>query len=403
MNSTRRPLEQAVFRKIRKVMTPCLLLAILTAGPQSHVRHITSDSLPAPFSTRSADMPPTLSRREGAPLYTEPGFAVSAWATGLDRPRKMTVAPNGDVFVAESFIGRISVLRTSGAGKPSHHVFATGRKLPYGIAFYPPGASPSWIYIADTNAVWRWPYRSGDLSLKGGGQKLMTLPGGGYNQHWTRNVIFSPDAKKMYITVGSASNASPEEPPRASILEANPDGSGRVTFASGLRNPVGLAFQPGTETLWAAINERDGLGDDVPPDYATSIRRGGFYGWPYYYIGDHHDPRLPSKPELGAKTIVPDVLLEPHSASLGIAFGWNGDAFVSMHGSWNRSARSGYKVVRLPFSNGRATGDYVDFVWGWVTSQGRVWGRPVDVEFHPKLGLLVSDDGGGTIWRVTRK
>jgi glucose/arabinose dehydrogenase len=311
------------------------------------------------------------------------------------------VAPNGDVFVSESFNGRIILLR-SVQSKLTKYTFASGRRQPYGIAFYPPGAEPKWIYIADTDAVYRWPYKKGDIQIRGEGSRLMTLPGGGYNQHWTRNVLFSSDGTKMYVTVGSSSNASVEPLPRASIIEANPDGSGQTTFASGLRNPVGLALQPGSTRLWTAVNERDRLGDGLPPDYATSVRRGGFYGWPYYYIGNHHDPRLPSRPELGAKTIVPDVLLEAHCAALGIAFGPTGDAFVSMHGSWNRNEPSGFKVVRLPFAGGRATGAYVDFVWGWQTTNGRIWGRPVDVAFDRSGALLISDDGGGVIWRVTR-
>jgi glucose/arabinose dehydrogenase len=377
------------------------VVVVAFAPPRQGAHHISAASLPRPHATRSVDNPPSLSPRNGAPLHVAAGYKVDAWATGLDRPRKVTVAPNGDVFVAESFTGRISLLRPTGGGHPTRHTFATGRKQPYGIAFYPPGPNPAWIYIGDTDAVHRWRYKNGNLRLEGQGEVMIRLPGGGYNQHWTRNVIFSPDAKKMYVTVGSASNASPEPLPRASIIESNPDGSDAKTFASGLRNPVGLAFQPGTQILWAAVNERDRLGDDLPPDYATTVQRGGFYGWPYYYIGDHRDPNVGGSAPT-SKVIVPDVLLEAHCAALGITF-MGSDGFVSMHGSWNRGNRSGYKVVRLPFQSGKATGSYEDLVWGWATSDGRVWGRPVDVEYDRRLGLLISDDGGGVIWRVTRK
>ncbi|RYG23016.1 sorbosone dehydrogenase family protein [bacterium] len=380
-------------------MVCALLPALLLQGK---VYMIDPKRLPKAYATSSADNGPRVTPRGGAPLYVAKGFRVERWATGLDRPRRLSVAPNGDVFVAESYAGRISVLRDrDGDGRPEKRsVFATGLRQPYGIAFWPP-RDPKYIVVGHTDKVVRYPYRSGDLKVRGAGQKLMNLPGGGYNQHWTRNVAFSPDGKRMFVTVGSASNADPEPPPRASILVANPDGTNAETYADSLRNPVGLAFEPGTGRLWTAVNERDRLGDDLVPDYVTLVKEGGFYGWPYFYIGTNRDPRVPIPRDPRVRPgIVPDVLLEAHCAALGIAFPpvrsrFKG-AFVSMHGSWNRHRRSGYKIVRTV-----GKGSYEDFVWGFATPNGRVWGRPVDVTFDSRGALLFSDDGSGTIWRVT--
>ena len=381
-----------------------LLAAALLSGPSlqnAPERFVDPKRLPKPYATEDVRNGPQITPRAGAPLRVAKGFRVDAFATGLSRPRKLTVAPNGDVFVAESYAGRVTVLRT---GKRS--VFASDLKQPYGIAFYPPGPSPRYVYIAHTDRVVRYPYRNGDLKARGEGETLLTLPGGGYNQHWTRNVLFSPKGDRMFVTVGSASNASPEPAPRASILVAEPNGKEARTYASGLRNPVGLAFQPGTGRLWAAVNERDRLGDGLVPDYVTHVEEDGFYGWPYFYIGGNPDPRVEISANVRLKApIVPDVLLEAHCAALGVAFPANGSrfkgAFVSMHGSWNRSARSGYKIVRAVLdAKGNATGRYQDFVWGFATPQGRVWGRPVDVAFAKDGSLLFSDDGSGTIWRV---
>lgn len=376
------------------------------ATPQRY--QIRVGELAAPYATPSADNGPRVTPRNGAPLYTAPGFRVDAWVTGLNRPRRMAVAPNGDVFVSESYDGRVILLRPQKNGAPAKYTFATGLRQPYGIAFYPSGSSPKFIYIAHTDGVYRYPYRNGDVRVQDDGEKLFDLPGGGYNQHWTRNLIFSLEGRRMYVTVGSASNASPEPSPRASIIEVKPDGTGRSIYGSGLRNPVGLAFHPITGELWTAVNERDNLGNEIVPDYATHVRRGGFYGWPYAYIGNHLDPRLPKRPDLAKKSIVPDVLLEAHCAALGIAFAkgstfptpYQNDAFVSMHGSWNRDKRSGYKVVRLTMdSRGNPLGGYQDFVWGWNVNE-RVWGRPVDVQFDRQGAMLISDDANGTIWRV---
>lgn len=370
-------------------------------APKTH--YIDPKALPKPYATESADNGPRITPRGGAPLHVAPGFRIESFATGLSRPRRISVAPNGDVFVAESYDGRVGVLR---GGRKS--TFATGLKQPYGIAFYPVGPNPRYVYIAHTDRVVRYPYRVGDLKVRGEGETLMSLPGGGYRQHWTRNVVFGPKGDRMFVTVGSASNANPEPAPRASVLVASPDGTSAQTFASGLRNPVGLAFRPGTDTLWAVVNERDRLGDGLVPDYATHVEKGGFYGWPYFYLGGNPDPRAPVPANVRMRPgIVPDVLLEAHGAALGIAFPPPGSpfkgAFVSMHGSWNRAKRSGYKIVRLVLDGqGNPTGRYEDFVWGFATPEGRVWGRPVDVAFARDGSLLFSDDAGGTIWRVRR-
>ena len=351
-------------------------------------------------------------RPAGAALHVPPGFTIAEWASGLDNPRFLTVAPNGDVFVAESAAGTILLLRPSaGDAEPAvRSEFLTGLSQPFGIAFYPRGPHPKYVYIADTDAVLRFPYKNGDLKASGPGKLLIPLTGGGYHQHWTRTIVFSPDSKKLYVAVGSRENVGIEDPPRACVMQYAPDGTGRRVFASGLRNAVGLGFSPVTGALWAAVNERDDLGDNVPPDYATSVRAGGFYGWPYYYIGKHHDPRMPERPDLAAKTIVPDVLLEPHCAALSISFGQASDfpeqyktgIYVAMHGSWNRSTRAGYKVARLPMNrNGAAQGGYKDFVWGWCMPDGTVWGRPVCTAFARDGSLLITDDGGNKIWRVS--
>jgi glucose/arabinose dehydrogenase len=364
--------------------------------------------------------PKLIDRPTGAWPQTLPGFAVELYASGLDNPRLIRTAPNGDLFVAESGPGRIKVFRgMSKDGKLEKvETFATGLKQPFGIAFYPPGPSPRYVYVANTNSVVRFPYRKGDLKVSGAPEKVVSdLPAGGKlfgGGHWTRDIAFSQDGKKLYISVGSFSNVdevdnNPTEHHRANILEANPDGTGLRVFASGLRNAVGIAVEPKTGELWASVNERDGLGDTLPPDYITRVQQGGFYGWPWYYIGGNQDPRHQGKhPELKDKVIVPDVLVEPHNASLEMTFyegqqfppEYWGDAFAAQHGSWNRSLRTGYEVIRVPLKNGRATGEYQDFLTGFVTSDGQVWGRPVGVAVAQDGSLMVTDDGSNSIWRV---
>jgi glucose/arabinose dehydrogenase len=363
--------------------------------------------LPAPYATRSARNPPNVVPPPEGKLPTVPeGYRIAVWTRDVEEPRNMVLAPNGDVFVAESRRNRVFVFRDAdGNGTPDRKfIFAEDVRQPFGIAFY-----KNWVYVARTDSVVRFPCRPGQTKATGAPEKITDLTPGGYRQHWTRNIIADPKRGKLYVSVGSASNASPEEPPRAGIIEMNPDGSGRRMFATGLRNPVGLAINPQSGKLWTAVNERDGLGDDLPPDYMTEVRDGGFYGWPYYYIGKNHDPRLPERPELQAKVIVPDVLLGPHTAALNLAFnpGTNlpgaGDAFVALHGSWNRSHRDGYKVLRVRFRNGRPVAGPEDFVTGFVLNESDVWGRPVGLLFLKDGSLLVSEDGNDTIYRVSRQ
>jgi glucose/arabinose dehydrogenase len=383
---------------------------------------ITPADLPAPHATKSVDEGPKLvDRPQGAWPQAPDGFKVELYASQLDRPRLIRTAPNGDLFVAESRAGRIKVLRgISPDGKAQKvETFATGLQLPFGIAFYPPGPNPEYVYVANTDAVVRFPYENGRLKAKGPAHLVIPdLPGGGLLRgggHWTRDIAFSLDGKKMYISVGSRSNNddtdnNPAEFHRADILEANPDGTALRVFASGIRNAVGIAIHPQSGALWASVNERDELGDNLPPDYITQVQEGGFYGWPWYYIGGNQDPGHKGKhPELKDKVIVPDVLVQPHNASLEMVFyeanqfpqEYRGTIFAAQHGSWNRAARTGYEVIRVPMKNARATGEYEDFLSGFVTSEGKVWGRPVGVAVDKDGSLMVSDDGSNSIWRVT--
>ena len=316
----------------------------------------------------------------------------------------MRVAPNGDVFVAESGEDRVRVLRLSGGKVQSSTVFADNLGHPYGIAFWPAGPQPEYVYVAETGRVVRYPYRVGDLKARDPSETIVPhLPTGG---HWTRDVTFSGDGRTMWVSVGSYRNLGTFwETDRADVLAFDPDGNNRRIFATGLRNCSGEALSP-TGDLWCVVNERDGLGDDLPPDYATSVRQAAFYGWPWYYIGDHHEPNMDDHPAQHVTT--PDVLIQPHSAPLGIAFydgkqfpaGYRGDAFVTLHGSWNRAHPTGYKLIRLRFKDGKPTGEYEDFLTGFVISDDAVWGRPVGITVAQDGSLLMSEDGNGTIWRI---
>jgi glucose/arabinose dehydrogenase len=368
--------------------------------------------LPPPFKTESASKSPqVISRPANATLQVPPGFTANLFAQNLSRPRWLMAGPNGDVFLSESYDNRIRLLRDTNRDGIAevNTVFAEGLNQPLGMAISPDRRS---FYIANTDAVIRYPYQVGQNQLQGKPTTITPLTGGGYNQHWTRNLIFSPDGSKLYASVGSKSNADPEDPPRASIQVMNPDGSDRQTYASGLRNPVGLAFHPVTKLLYATVNERDGLGDDLVPDYLTSVRAGGFYGWPYSYLGNNPDPRLPRRPELEGRALVPDVLFQAHSAALGLVFykgqqfpkAYQNDAFVAFRGSWNRAEGTGYKIVRVPFqSAGKPKGYYEDFVTGWVADPKvpTVWGRPVGLAIAQDGSLLITDEPGGMIWRVS--
>jgi glucose/arabinose dehydrogenase len=402
------------------------------------MRKITTADMPAPLASPStANRSKVVPKPDGAELKTMPGFTVAAFVSGMTGARVLRMAPNGDIFLARSRPdGQIVVIR-GGAdmSNPKVETFATDLPDAYGIAFYPPGPQPKWVYVGEAGKVVRFPYRNGNLTASGGPETIVSDLATGGN-HWTRDVAFSPDGKTMYVAVGSASNVAERMGPRpadfaeferrhspgsawdreewrANVLTYDPDGRNKEVFASGVRNCSGLAVQPGTGVVYCATNERDLLGDNLPPDYITRIKQGAFYGWPWYYIGSHEDhrPGGGARPDLADKVTVPDVLIQPHSAPLGMAFDpggqfpadWKGEAFVALHGSWNRELRTGYKIVRLPFKDGKPTGEYQDFVVGFVANDQDVWGRPVDVVFAKDGSLLFSDDGNGVVYRIAYK
>jgi glucose/arabinose dehydrogenase len=397
-------------------------------------RLITPADLPPPYATRSASNGPSVIKPPaGAALQVPEGFRIALLAEGLDRPRLLRVAPNGDIFVAESRAGRIRVLRADAAGKlVANEVFASGLDQPFGIAFHPAGDAPRWVYVANSNSVIRFPYRPGELKPHDPPQTIVRELAPTRGGHWTRDVAFSRDGARMYVSVGSASNVAEglpkrsareseaggglgepwgSEESRALVLSFTPDGQDRRLFATGIRNCVGMAISPANGDLWCSVNERDGLGDDLVPDYVTRVREGAFYGWPWFYIGAHQDPRHQGeRPDLRDKVSVPDVLLQPHVASLQMTFydgamfppAYRGSAFAALHGSWNRSRRVGYKIVRIPVRDGVPSGEHEDFVTGFVTANGDVWGRPVGVAVAADGALIFSEDGNGTIWRVSR-
>jgi glucose/arabinose dehydrogenase len=376
------------------------------------------------YDIKPADLPPpkiendvnngprVIPQPADAKLNVPKGFAVSTFADGgFERPRWMALAPNGDVFLADSEAGKVFVLRDANKDGVAEErfVFADNLKQPFGIAFW-----RNYVYIGNTDAILRFKYAPGQTRADGAFEKIADVPGRGYREHWTRNILFTRDGKKMYVTVGSESNVSVEaEPMRASITEFNPDGTGKRIYASGTRNPIGLAWLPGTNTLWAAVQERDRLGDDLVPDYVTEIKDGGFYGWPYGYVGVADPRRQGERPDLVKKTITPDVLIQAHSAILGLVFyegrmfpdEYRGDAFVALHGSWNRTQRTGYKIIRIRFKNGKPVGGYDDFLTGWMLAPDSpdVWGRPVGLLVLPDGSMLITDDGANKIWRVSYK
>ncbi len=406
------------------------------------VRHeVELASLPAPYATRSAgNSPDTVDRPAGARLSVPPGFQVKLFASNLSGPRLLRTAPNGDIFVAETRADRIRVLRAAdGADAPAENtVFAGGLHGPFGIAFYPSN-NPEWVYVANVNSVVRFPYRAGDLHARGPAETIVRQLARTTGGHTTRDLAFSLDGRRLFISVGSGSNVAEDMDPksaaalrewqadhprgaawdgeanRADILVTDPEGHGLRIFATGIRNAVGIAVQPATGELWVSTNERDGLGDDLVPDYVTHVTEGGFYGWPWYYLGSHEDPRhRGERPDLAGQAIVPDVLIQAHSAALQLAFypenpagvsafpaAYRGDIFVALHGSWNRRGRTGSKVVRVLLDHGRPTGEYEDFLTGWVVDDGHVWGRPVGVTVAHDGALLVSEDANGTLWRVS--
>lgn len=388
----------------------CLLHVLMAQGESDEFpvrRHIRPADLPAPYGSRSVANPPkVVPRPDGSVLSVPAGFMVQEVATGLDQPRMMALAPNGDLFLTEPGADRLSVHRDeNGDGIFDRHwTFSEKLNRPFGLVFI-----GNWIYIGNTDALVRLSYVVGQTESDSRPQRIVKLPSGG---HWTRGLLYLPGENKLYISVGSKTNISEEPPQRAAILRCNLDGSELEIFASGLRNPVGLALQPVSKMIWAAVNERDGLGDDLVPDYATSVVADGFYGWPYSYIGSNPMPGYADKrPDLVKRAIIPDVLFQSHSAALGIAFytgdqfpeRYRGGAFVAFHGSWNRKQRTGYEVVYLPFNaKGQALGHYEEFLTGWrdTPSEKLVWGRPVGVLMDNDGSLLVSDDGNDKLWRV---
>jgi hypothetical protein len=400
------------------------------------LRHrITIADLPAPYVTPStANSPQVVPRPAGAKPHAPDGFTVELFAEGLERPRLIRTAPNGDLFVAESAAGRVRILRPGADGKLAQtSVYASGLREPFGIAFYPQGPDPKWVYVAENNRVIRFPYTNGDLEAKSRPEVIVPEFAPTHGGHVTRDVAFSNDGARMFVSVGSASNVAQGMPAktledieawqarkglgaawgfeenRAAVLVFTPDGNDGRTFATGIRNCVGLAVHPETGEVYCSTNERDGLGDNLPPDYVTRVREGQFFGWPWRYMGDREDPRWKgARPDLAGKVAVPDVLLQPHSAPLAMSFytgtafpvEFRGSAFVAFHGSWNRALRTGYKVVRVLMRDGAPTGEYEDFLTGFAIDNGRVWGRPAGVAAGKDGALYVSEDANGTVWRV---
>jgi glucose/arabinose dehydrogenase len=399
-------------------------------------RIINPDDLPKPGATPSvANFPHVVPRDSNAVPLVPPGFKVELFAEGLSEPREMRVAPNGDIFVAETRAGRIRILRAAdGDSKPSvNQIFASGLNQPFGIAFFPNGNKPQWVYVANTDSIVRFSYATGDTKASRKPEVIVAgLASGG--SHSTRNLVFTTDNKRMLVSIGSRSNDAESiigglieelqswtgkyplgaslgrERDRAAVLMFDPDGKRIGVFATGIRNCVGLAVHPASGDVYCSTNERDGLGDDLVPDYITRVREGAFYGWPWFYIGDNQDPRhVGERADLKGKIAIPDVLIQAHSASLGLVF-YNGkmfppeywgDGFAAEHGSWNRSKRTGYKVIRIRLKDASPTGEYQDFLTGFVANDAEVWGRPVGVAVAHDGALLVSEDANGTIWRIT--
>jgi hypothetical protein len=397
--------------------------------------------LPAPFDTPSANnFPRFIDKPAGAKLSLPPGFSVDVFVKDLNAPRAMRVAPNGDIFLTETQAGRVKVLRPSADGKTATvSVFAQGLLQPLGIEFYAAGASPQWVYIAETNRVVRYAYKVGNTAATGVPEVVvaeLSPVGGG---HYTRDLAFSADGKRMFVSVGSQSNVAEDLPKKTAaeiaswdaqhgvgaawgneenragvrVFEVGSNNPGK-NFATGIRNCVGLTVQPKTGALWCTTNERDMLGDDLVPDYSTRVKEGGYYGWPWYYMGNHEDPRLKGvRPDLAGKAIVPDVPFQAHSAAVDLEFypatsgksafpaEYVGDGFAVLHGSWNRAFRTGHKIVRLPMKNGVPTGEYQDFMTGFIADDGNAWGRPVAAVVAKDGSLLVSDDSANLIYRIS--
>jgi glucose/arabinose dehydrogenase len=399
-------------------------------------------ALPAPGATPSAaDFPRIIPKPNDAKLSVPAGFKVDVFTKDVDGPRTMRVAPNGDIFVTETMPGRIKILHPSadGATATVAGIYAEGLNGPFGMQFYPAGAQPQWLYVTEKNRVLRYAYKAGDTKATGAPEVLVAqLAPGAEMGHSTRDLVFSPDGRKMYVAVGSLSNVADDmgkktpdevkawesdkmigaawgnETNRADVLvfdTASP-GKGKI-FATGIRNCVALAMQS-TGDLWCTTNERDALGDNLVPDYSTRVKEGGYYGWPWYYMGNHEDPRRKGeRPDLAGKAIVPDVLYQAHSAAVGFTFynastgksafpaEYNGNAFAVFHGSWNRASRTGHKVVRVLMKDGKPTGEYQDFLTGFIAPDGKPWGRPNSISQMNDGSLLLADDDGDVIYRIS--
>lgn len=435
-----------LFSKIAFIISvPSVLLSACSQGNHDQQATVTDSTthdtsavtLPAPGESNT-NFSKVIGWPEGKTPSAPAGFTVTKFAAALKNPRSIYIAPNGDIFVAmanteakgiekakaiasgkaksqnlDISANSVVLFRdTDNDGKPDlTQVFLTGLNQPYGMLII--GNS---FYVANTDGLMVYPYKEGQTTITAPGKKILNLPAGGYNNHWTRNLIANADNSKIYVSVGSGSNAGEHgmdnEKRRANILEINPDGSGERIYASGLRNPVGMDWNPQTHVLWAAVNERDELGDELVPDYITGVREGAFYGWPYSYFGQHEDPRLKGqRPDLVKKAIVPDFPLGAHTASLGLAFydggkfpsKYRNGAFIGQHGSWNRSQLAGYKVAFVPFKNGKPSGPIEDFLTGFIADREKseVYGRPVDVAVLKDGSLLVADDAANTLWRVS--
>ncbi|MGN6569548.1 MAG: PQQ-dependent sugar dehydrogenase [Flavipsychrobacter sp.] len=423
----------------RLILLSIVMLPFISYSQSRHSVGHQVDTLPPPYATKSkTNFSNVIGWKDGRTPDAPAGFTVTKYADGFDNPRWMYFTPNGDLLVAESnsnhtllkkiggtLVGaekadnlhhsadRITLLRdTDGDGRPDMRVtFIDKLNQPFGMLVL-----GKWFYVANTNSLMRYPYKPGQTHITGKGEKIIDLPAGKYNRHWARNIITNEKGNKIYIAVGSGSNVAEHgianEILRADILEINPDGSGMRVYASGLRNPCGMGWAPGTHTLWTAVNERDELGDELVPDYLTSVKEGGFYGWPYCYWGQHMDPRVKvAKPDLVKKAIVPDVNLGSHTASLGLAFytanafpeKYHNGVFVAQHGSWNRSVLAGYKVVFVPFKDGKPSGPVEDFLTGFIADldKDKVYGRPVGVTLTPDGSLLITDDINNMIWKVS--
>ena len=399
-------------------------------------------TLPAPFATKSAaDFPRIVSKPDDAQLKLPPGFKVEVFTRDVEKPRTMRIAPNGDIFLSETQAGRVKVLRPSadGASVASMTVFAEGLTEPFGLQFYPAGGEPQWLYVAENNRVVRYRYRVGDTKASGEPEVVVPQLAPTGMGHYTRDLVFSPDGKRMFVSVGSGSNIAedlPKKSPaeikaweaehglgaawgsemnRADVLvfDVGSNAPGKP-FATGIRNCVALRVEPVTGDLWCTTNERDALGDNLVPDYSTRVKEGAFYGWPWYYMGDHEDPRhAGERPDLVGKITVPDVPYQAHSAAVGFTFyeasngasafpaEYVGDAFAVFHGSWNRASRTGHKVVRVPLKDGVPTGEYVDFLVGFIAPDGKPWARPSAIVEASDGSLLLTDDDGNRIFRIS--